>query len=115
MKSDQTWIPCCAPLVADVLGLEMYDHGAGRWIALADIVVARRPRVGALWFYSLHGRTNQPTISEVIAKGRGQRIGEYYSAADRAALLRTVREERRINDRIEFENDRDEDDRDPLS
>jgi len=105
MKSDQTWIPCCAPLVADVLGLEMYDRGAGRWLALADIVVARRPRVGALWFYSLHGRTNQPTISEVIAKGRGQRIGEYYSAADRAALLRTVREERRRH-----ENDDDDDD-----
>lgn len=105
MKSDQTWIPCCAPLVADVEGLEMYDRGRGRWIALADIVVARRPRVGALWFYTLIGRRIQPTISEVIGKGRGQRIGEYYSAADRAALLRTVREERRINDRIEEENE----------
>lgn len=102
----QTWIPCCAPIVADAVGLEMYDRGGGRWIALADIVIARRPRVGALWFYSLIcGGDRAPSISEVIGKGRGQRIGEYYSAPDRAALLRTVREERRRH-----ENDDDDDD-----
>jgi len=60
----------------------------GLYGTIADIVQARRPQFGALYLVALADiSAGPPSYAEIIEKGSYALIGNYKSAAERAALL----------------------------
>ena len=72
---DHVWPVCACP------------GGLGLYATIVDIVRSRKPMIGTIYISTMNVPGSFPVHADFATHGRGYKIGDYTSAAERLALL----------------------------